>query len=493
MSTRDSVICFLLINAFLGGYYGVTFFREPGDRTAHLPGETSPGHHQIEAACEQCHTPGEGIKNDACTKCHGETRVKPMDSHPVEMFADPRNAERSQGLDAQQCVTCHREHVPDRTVASVTIADDFCAKCHMDVLEDRPTHSGISLNSCSETGCHNYHDNRALYEDYLRKHLNEPELQSPPKVIARFVAESKKPLLKEDHDAPRLVSEDPKVAPKWQALLAEWEDTAHAQAGVNCLGCHTGQDPEGGGAVWQEKVDHTACALCHATEVAGFLKGRHGMRLALGLSPMTPAMARLPMTLKVKPKEPGFWDRLGQKFGGGKEQAEATPQELCNGEPCPGQAEATAHELGCNSCHSAHTFNSRDAAVDACLNCHADEHSRAYKDSKHSTLWEQERAGKAAEGTGVSCATCHMPREVHKDGDAPRSRVQHNQNANLRPYDKMLRSVCMSCHGLGFSMDSLADQALMKRNFNGRPSTGSHVKSLDWVKRRMGEKSKKGD
>lgn len=474
MSTRASVIWFLLITAVLGGYFGATFFRDAGPKKAHLPGETSPGHHQIEGACEQCHTRFEGVKNDKCLKCHEHTTDR--DSHRIEMFADPRNADRAGGLDAQQCVTCHREHVPDRTVAGVTIADDFCAGCHKEVFEDRPSHKDLSPSGCSASGCHNYHDNRALYEAFLRKHKGEPDQKSPPKVLTRFVAKGTKALLKEDQDAPRDVSEDPKFAAAWPALLAEWEDSAHAQAGVNCTGCHWEPDPDSGERLWAWKVDHTSCAVCHTAEDAGFLKGRHGMRIALSLSPMTPAMARLPMTPEAKPKEPGSLARLWQTVAGTK-----------------AQLEGNAKELGCNSCHGAHTFNPRDAAVDACLGCHADEHSHAYKDSSHFKLWQLERKGKAEEGTGVSCATCHLPREEHKDGEVSHGRVQHNQNDNLRPNEKMLRSVCMSCHGLGFSMDALADRALITRNFNGRPSTKLHVKSLDWVKPRSGDKSKKGE
>ena len=47
--------------------------------------------------------------------------------------------------------------------------------------------------------------------------------------------------------------------------------------------------------------------------------------------------------------------------------------------------------------------------------------------------------------------------------------MQHNQNATLRPADKMLRPVCLRCHGLGFATDALADAALVRNNFNGAP------------------------
>jgi len=37
--------------------------------------------------------------------------------------------------------------------------------------------------------------------------------------------------------------------------------------------------------------------------------------------------------------------------------------------------------------------------------------------------------------------------------------------------------VCMSCHGLGFSIDALADPELINKNFNGKPA--KHVESID--------------
>ena len=67
--------------------------------------------------------------------------------------------------------------------------------------------------------------------------------------------------------------------------------------------------------------------------------------------------------------------------------------------------------------------------------------------------------------------------------------VQHNQSDNLRPSEKMIRPVCMSCHGLGFSIDALADAALAANNFTGRPRV--HVKSLDMVAERMKELEEK--
>jgi len=153
------------------------------------------------------------------------------------------------------------------------------------------------------------------------------------------------------------------------------------------------------------------------------------------------------------------------------------------------RADAHNKTVSCISCHGAHEFDTRFASVDACLNCHADKHSLAFKDSTHFRLFEDDARGKASQGTGVSCATCHMPRTLHKGGEVEAILSEHNQNLNLRPNEKMIRSVCMNCHGLGFSIDALADAELIKSNFNGPAQ--QHVQSLDMAERRLGEKSAK--
>jgi hypothetical protein len=145
----------------------------------------------------------------------------------------------------------------------------------------------------------------------------------------------------------------------------------------------------------------------------------------------------------------------------------------------PMREAAAATALGCTTCHGAHEFAVQEAAVDACLACHADSHSLAYRDSPHAELWRRELAGQAPEGSGVSCATCHMPRAEHRYQDYGFKTwfVQHNQNDTLRPSEKMIRPVCQSCHGLSFVLDSLADAELVERNFAGAPSV--HVESID--------------
>ena len=251
-----------------------------------LPGQTTHGHYQIELACNACHTPNMGVKQDACLDCHQEELKRSRDTHPAKQFNDPTNAQRLEILDAQKCITCHREHVPDRThPMGLSIPTDYCYHCHKGVMQDRPSHADFAFNSCATAGCHNYHDNRALYENFLRKHLDEADVLENPHIAA--VAESKDFRLTAKPE-PALTADDQDAPAAHQAsgdLLHDWSETLHAKAGVNCTACHIENQEIG----WQDKVSHETCAKCHEGEVDGWLQGHHGMRVAQGLSPMTPA------------------------------------------------------------------------------------------------------------------------------------------------------------------------------------------------------------
>jgi hypothetical protein len=331
-------------------------------------------------------------------------------------------------------VTCHVEHRAEVTFTmGVTQPPDFCIHCHADIGRDRPTHTGLGFETCQAAGCHNYHDNRALHVDYLEAQLEETGAMADRRVPALRRLEPKNPAVA-SHDAPAHVHAG--------EALPQWAASAHARGGVNCRDCHD-RDSEGALAGrWQDVPPRGACSACHAAQVGGFEAGKHGMRLARGMQPMRPADARLPM-----------------------------------------RSEAYDRELDCQSCHGAHAYDRGAAAVDACLGCHDDAHSRAYRASPHYASFRAEQEGRAPEGSGVSCATCHMPRVEHPETGEPM--VQHNQNDNLRPSEKMVRPVCGRCHAVAFVLDALADRALVARNFAGRPAL--HVESMDMLRAKLGK------
>ena len=414
------------------------------DRSFYLSGRLTNGHYQIGVKCATCHQHpfgGDAAIQKACVECHQQDLKLADDSHPRTKFTDPRNADRVKALDARNCATCHAEHAPERTHdMGVTLAPDFCVSCHKDVGKDRPSHRDLAFDSCASAGCHNFHDNRALYEDFLVQHAGETDTLAPALVPSRNnylfrtgEIAGREPLTAREHDGP-------KVTPRDSDAVMKWAASAHAKSGVNCTDCHL-QKNGSPATVWTDHPGRGICTDCHQQETDWFKQGRHGMRLAQELPPMRPELARQPM----KPR---------------------TAQT----------------ELDCNACHNPHQTDIRRAAVESCLGCHDDEHSRAYKQSPHYTLWTREGEKSAAVDSGVSCATCHLPRENHPEAGRQRIRVQHNANFNLRPNEKMIRGVCLQCHGLAFSIDALADRKLIARNFKGQPAT--HINSIDWALRR---------
>jgi predicted CXXCH cytochrome family protein len=390
-------------------------------QSAFLPGPTSNGHHQIEEKCAACHARWNGATDEGCLRCHGQALRDAEDSHAPAKFDDPGKAAQLAVVDARSCVPCHREHRPEaRERGSLTMAAALCARCHAEIGSERPSHRDFGPESCAQAGCHNYHDNRALYRDFLDKHREEPALIADPRVPTGNEPHPTKTL--PPVDAPEALGADPAYA----QAVTDWSASAHAWSQVGCRACHE-QRAAGAEPQWRNAVADATCAGCHERERTGWLAGKHGMRVASGLTAMQPSRARSAM----------------------KHDAPDGP-------------------MGCVSCHGAHRFDRRFAAADACLRCHDDVHSRSYRGSAHELAWIRELSGAAPPGSGVSCATCHLPRSRHGDEVT----ADHDQNGNLRPADRMLRGVCLSCHGAGLALGALADPALVRANFPGPPTSG---------------------
>jgi len=458
-----------------------------GDRRMLLVGRTTDAHHQIEMSCETCHAAApfagtaaaEKALNGTCRSCHEAELTAAGDSHPRKTFRNPRMAAFLERLDARLCTSCHVEHHPEITRASaVTVAAAFCVACHsegeQDVRRNRPSHAGLAFDNCASAGCHNYHDNRALYEDFLAKHAGGPALASSPMhaLTALFRTRQRpaeKALGRDDAVAPAAALAEP-------GILEHWAGSGHAAAGIDCAACHAADlaadaGPAGIAAHWVDAPSMAVCGSCHKPQALSHAGGRHGMR-------SHPRIAQ--------PRDP----RLGLEMIG---LAGVVPGVVADwlADPVPparmtvGEARlpmrpgADPHRApDCGACHRSHDVDIVHAAVEACASCHDDPHTRAYFGSPHHRLWQAELAGAAPPGAGVTCATCHLPRAEERGKFA----TDHNQNTTLRPNEKMIRPVCLDCHGLGFSLDALADVRLIERNFDGTPAV--HVESIEWAVRR---------
>lgn len=419
---RFSVVIWLIITAVIAGFYGYKIFAAD-DKSELLIGEATHGHYQIELACNSCHTEAFGggeVLQNACTGCHQDELDAAHDAHPKKKFNDPRNADRLAVVDARYCVSCHTEHQSEQTHAmGLTLPGDYCYHCHQEIAEERESHQNLEFDSCASAGCHNYHDNRALYESFLVKHAGGVWLKELPELLtANYSAELAPKSHAFSHKHSTVAAQHPEIA---EAL----SHSGHKE--LSCASCHS--DSEGS---WFEKPSTEQCATCHSKETQTFKEGKHGMRLAQGLTAMSPSHSSLDF----------------------KEGALQT-------------------SLDCNSCHQPHQEVADFSATEACLGCHNDDHSLAFENSKHAQLDGE---------LNVSCATCHLPNIETEHFDQTLVMVQHNQNDNLRPNEKMIRPVCMQCHSLAFAIDALADEELVKRNFTGQPQ--QHIPSIDWAMKR---------
>lgn len=481
MSRNPLLLVFCAVAAVAAGAAALAAMLVGGERDLLLVGATTDAHHQIEMACETCHTapPFSDAKaaqtalNKACRDCHEDELEAADDSHPRKTFRNPRMAAYWESLDARLCTTCHVEHRPEITrKGAVTVAMDFCVACHsegeQDVREARPSHAELEFESCASAGCHNYHDNRALYAEFLVRHADEPWLAAVPVHALSARLRSQAPpgdmaLGLADAVAPADALAD-------SSALADWAGSGHAAAGVNCAACHAPDVPRDAPlsaieAQWVAEPALSVCKDCHKPQADTFVRGRHGMRQhPLVAAPRDPAKtvigAMLPETVAEWLADPPY------------------PAHMTVGEARLPMRDEAAHEvLDCGTCHRPHAVDIAAAAAEACMTCHDDTHSRAWTGSPHHALWLAELSGEAAPGTGVSCATCHMAK-VKRRGQVV---TNHNQNDTLRPNEKMIRSVCLDCHGLGFAIDALADDALVARNFRGRPA--ARIESIEWAVR----------
>lgn len=507
--SRTALLWILWISLSLVGTAAVAaWMLVGGDRRELLIGETTGVHHQFEIACETCHAAepfSEARKasqkmNKTCVDCHKEELEISNDSHPQKKFKNPRMADYWAKIDARFCTSCHIEHRPEITRAgAVTLAMNYCVACHsegeQDVRKNRPSHAGLEFDTCASAGCHNFHDNRALYEDFLVKEAGHPWLKpapggsTPPHALSA-AARSAPAALKAEMETWLKAGEA--VAPEsrlTKAAVDDWVASGHAKAGVNCAGCHAPKlEKEGEAdlaaieAAWIEKPAQSVCGDCHRDEKKTFQIGRHGMR-------GHPKIAE-PRRLGKQLRSLGLGDYEDSLPAAMKAWLEdpAPPETMSVAEArAPMHDKAHGLSLTCSTCHSAHKADRVFAAVEACASCHADQHTAEYFDSPHHELWKAEISGAAPAGTGVSCADCHMPK-IQK---GERIFTNHNQNDVLRPNEKMIRPVCLDCHGLEFAIDALADPDLVARNFKGRPTV--HIDSVEWAVRRVREGGQGGN
>ena len=237
-----------------------------------LIGHATDGHHQIINECSACHTtafPTADDIQDSCTNCHAEEVAPDIDTHPMRVFNDPRAFEQLEKINAKQCITCHGEHNLDESrEMGVKLQEDMCVACHEEILADVSSHSNFEFTSCSDAGCHNYHNNTALKESYLEKHLYEPDLLIEKDVIEFINSIS-------SSDTTSELTLDP--------LNSDHSDLNLA----SCDQCHV----KNSDVINDTLTSPANCENCHSNQTNEFTKGKHGM--SFGSKPISQARLKM--------------------------------------------------------------------------------------------------------------------------------------------------------------------------------------------------------
>jgi len=285
-------------------------------------------------------------------------------------------------------------------------------------------------------------------------------------------------------------------AKKTPGIVADWKASSMASAGISCYDCHVVEATspmasqcsglKGTSIMISPMVSSKTCARCHPTEVDEFLKSGHADLSRAAVYDKKKAGGKL-VALQVKNEGAGF---LGVEEGTLVNHASRTGGcNMCHGSVVevgpdhkpikstwPGGV-GTLYPDGsvgtCTVCHTRHKFSVAEARKpEACASCHlGPDHPdiEIYTESKHGQIyaahgdeWKWDSAPgtwQPGDYTAPTCATCHISgigelETTHNVNDRlkwdlmhKRSELRSGARGDGVKGDKLMRKVCINCHG----------------------------------------------
>lgn len=204
-------------------------------------------------------------------------------------------------------------------------------------------------------------------------------------------------------------------------IATQWKESAHAEAGVNCMDCHQATTDDRDAITHEGQVIATVvspkdCGRCHATEMEQQQGSIHAEAVAV-IAQRLPAM----VTNVAGPaiEAAGCNQCHGSKvklLGNGKLDPATWPNSGI------GRINPDGSRGSCSSCHGRHQFSKAQAREpQACVRCHSGPDSpdkEVYEASKHGMAFMTHRDKMNLDGeswiagkdysSAPSCATCHM-------------------------------------------------------------------------------------
>jgi hypothetical protein len=281
-------------------------------------------------------------------------------------------------------------------------------------------------------------------------------------------------------------------AKKMSGIIESWKKSKMAHAGITCFDCHMVEKTSpmagqceglrGTDVYISPMVSSKTCERCHPAETEQFLKSGHA---ELAGAPVIENEKF--QKLMYQHEGAGF---LGNELGSPSNRAaRASGCQMCHGtqvelgpdnrpinETWPGGV-GTRYPDGsigtCTVCHTRHQFSTAEARKpEACASCHlGPDHPNVeiYLESKHGQIylsqgeeWNWDAAPdtwQPGDYTAPTCAVCHMSgigelstthninERLKWDLVHPRSVIRSGVRGNGEKGDKLMRKVCVNCHG----------------------------------------------
>jgi len=291
-------------------------------------------------------------------------------------------------------------------------------------------------------------------------------------IVAAFLINRARPKMETEQPTADLVRATGKCAECHErsqySVVHEYEMSAHARKGVNCLDCHQpapGQEKEDHhGFVISTKLTAGNCRGCHENIYRQFLRSRHA----------APAWAAVYGEKGLTPEEVNF----SETYQPGGTRRPPHPFVQLEGGAAMTSGCAQCHSVGrpnadgtigtCTVCHTRHTSSVRIARLPStCAQCHmGPDHSQIeiYEESKHGVMFQaQERLlnldapSKTLTTRDMfvpTCATCHMS-GINGLGVThdPSERLSYylasaitDKRPNYAAAQAKMKLVCSQCH-----------------------------------------------
>ncbi|MEP7304390.1 MAG: multiheme c-type cytochrome [Acidobacteriota bacterium] len=291
-------------------------------------------------------------------------------------------------------------------------------------------------------------------------------------IISAFLINGARPRQETDQPSAAFVRASGKCAEchtqQQYSIVHEYEISAHAQKGVNCLDCHQpaeGQSKkEHHGFVVSAKLTAGNCRSCHEPIYQEFLRSRHA----------APSWAAVYGEAGLRPEQVEYSER----YQPGGTRRPAHPLTAPEGTSATTSGCAQCHSVGrpnddgtigtCTACHTRHTSSVAIARLPTtCGQCHlGPDHSQLeiYEESKHGVMFHaQERLLKldappksltTRDMFVPTCATCHMSglngQKVTHDPSERLSYYLADAITKPRPnHDRAqvaMKQLCLQCH-----------------------------------------------